>query len=310
MNREYTGERFLPEECRGEIAAEHYQRYQFAKQFVKGKIVLDAACGEGYGSSLLAEEAEEVIGFDIDKEAVENANRKYGNQKLSYLNGSVEYLPFENQSFDVVVSFETIEHVGEEIQRKFLEEICRVLKPEGTLIMSTPNKAVYTDLVEGENPFHIKEFYVKEFREFLGGRFAHMEFYCQYPNLGYFITREGESFNIYNKKGKTQEESRYVIAVCSDVPQKFEVNTAWLTIFDDQMYYELNRYAHEKEQQILKMKAEVEAFEQQLEDSIQQQKEYIAKLEDDLRLLKEPYKALLLHWRHPIKYLREKIKGK
>lgn len=97
---------------------------------------------------------------------MENANRKYGNQKLSYLNGSVEYLPFENQSFDVVVSFETIEHVGEEIQRKFLEEICRVLKPEGTLIMSTPNKAVYTDLVEGENPFHIKEFYVKNFGNF------------------------------------------------------------------------------------------------------------------------------------------------
>ena len=72
----------------------------------------------------------------------------------------------------MVVSFETIEHVGEEIQKKFLEEICRVLKPEGTLIMSTPNKAVYTDLVEGENPFHVKEFYVKEFQEFLGSRFS------------------------------------------------------------------------------------------------------------------------------------------
>lgn len=101
-----------------------------------------------------------------------------------------------------------------------------------------------------------------------------------------------------------------MIAVCSNVPQKYEINTAGLTIFEDQMYYELNRYAHEKERQILQMKAEAEAFEQQLENSIQQQKEYIAKLEDDLRLLKEPYKALLLHWRHPVKYLREKIKGK
>ena len=310
MSGEYTGERFLPQECRGEMAAEHYQRYRLAAQLVKGKKVLDAACGEGYGSSLLAEEAEEVTGLDIDKEAVENANHKYGNKKLSYLKGSIEELPFEDHTFDVVVSFETIEHVGEEIQKKFLEEICRVLKPEGTLIMSTPNKAVYTDLVEGENPFHVKEFYVKEFQEFLGSRFSHMEYYCQYPNLGYFITREDENLNVYNKKGKTQEESRYVIAVCSNVPQKYEINTAGLTIFEDQMYYELNRYAHEKERQILQMKAEAEAFEQQLENSIQQQKEYIAKLEDDLRLLKEPYKALLLHWRHPVKYLREKIKGK
>ena len=76
MSGEYTGERFLPQECRGEMAAEHYQRYRLAAQLVKGKKVLDAACGEGYGSSLLAEEAEEVTGLDIDKEAVENANHK------------------------------------------------------------------------------------------------------------------------------------------------------------------------------------------------------------------------------------------
>lgn len=306
----YTGERFLPEECRGEMAAEHYQRYQFAAQLVKGKTVLDAACGEGYGSSLLAETASRVTGLDIDKEAVEQANKKYGVEKLSYCSGSVEKLPFEDQSFDVIVSFETIEHVGEEIQKNFLSEICRVLKKDGVLIMSTPNKAVYTDLVEGQNPFHIKEFYVKEFQEFLGSRFANMEFYCQYPNLGYFISRENESIDIYNRKGKTQEESRYVIAVCSNTARRYEVDTRDLTIFEDQMYYELNRYAHEKEQQILEMKAEAEAFERQLEESIRQQKEYIEKLEDDLRLLKEPYKALLLHWRHPVKYLREKIKGK
>ncbi|MFQ6817780.1 MAG: methyltransferase domain-containing protein [Blautia sp.] len=310
MSREYTGERFLPQECQGEMAAEHYQRYRFAARLVKGKKVLDAACGEGYGSSLLAEEAAEVTGLDIDSRTVENAGRKYGNEKLSYKNGSIEQLPFADQSFDVVVSFETIEHVGEKIQQKFLEEIRRVLKPEGMLIMSTPNRAVYTDLVEGENPFHIKEFYVNEFQEFLGSRFTNIAFYCQYPDLGYFLTREGEAPATYNKKGKTREESRYVIALCSNGPLKCEVETSDLTIFENQMYYELNRYAHEKEREIRKMKEEADTFQQQLENNIQQQKEYIAKLEDDLRLLKEPYKALLLHWRHPVKYLREKIKGK
>lgn len=310
MSREYTGERFLPEECRGEIAAEHYQRYQFAKQFVKGKIVLDAACGEGYGSSLLAEKAAKVTGLDLDRNTVEKAEKKYGNEKLSYQSGSVEKLPFEDGTFDAVVSFETIEHVGEEVQKSFLREISRVLKPDGILIMSTPNKTVYTDLVEGNNPFHVKEFYVNEFREFLSDYFANMEFYCQYPDLGYFISKENEEINIYNKKGRSQEESRYVIAVCSNKPYPYKADTDCLTIFEDQMYYELNRYAHEKEQEIQKMKAEAEAFQQQLEESIRQQKAYIEKLEDDLRLLKEPYKALLLHWRHPLKYLKEKINGK
>ena len=63
----YSGERFLPGECKGEIAVEHYQRYQLACQVVSGKIVLDAACGEGYGSSLLAQHAKKVIGLDIDE---------------------------------------------------------------------------------------------------------------------------------------------------------------------------------------------------------------------------------------------------
>ena len=310
MSREYTGERFLPEECQGEIAAEHYQRYQFAKQFVKGKTVLDAACGEGYGSSLLAEEAAKVTGLDIDRNAVEKAGKKKKKEKLSYQSGSVEKLPFEDGNFDAVVSFETIEHVGEEVQKSFLREISRVLKPDGILIMSTPNKAVYTDLVEGNNPFHVKEFYVNEFREFLSGYFANMEFYCQYPDLGYFISKENEEVNICNKKGRSQKESRYVIAVCSNKPCVYKTDTDCLTIFEAQMYYELNRYAHEKEQEIRKMKAESDAFQQQLEESIRQQKAYIEKLEDDLRLLKEPYKALLLHWRHPLKYLKEKVNGK
>lgn len=310
MRKDYTGERFLPGECQGEIAIEHYQRYQFASQLVKGKTVLDAACGEGYGSSLLSREAGCVIGLDLDGKTVERAKQKYGNCKLSFQTGSIEKLPFADSFFDVVVSFETIEHVDAEIQKNFLCEIRRVMKENGILIMSTPNKAVYTDLVKGQNLFHVKEFYVNEYQEFLNGYFKEVEMFCQYPDLGYFISREDEVLPVYNKKERKREESRYIIAVCSDIPQNPEVNTESLTVFEDKMYYDLNRYTHEKEQEILKLKGEAEAFEQQLEKGIREQKEYIAKLERDLFLLNEAYESLVMKIKHPLKYLVGKVKRK
>lgn len=302
MSTEYTGERFLPDECQGEMAIEHYQRYQFARQLVKGKKVLDAACGEGYGSNLLSRTAACVCGLDLDQGAVDSARQKYESDRLSFFCGSIEKLPFEDHSFDAVISFETIEHVNEEIQKNFLSEIRRILKPDGILIMSTPNKAVYTDRVKGKNSFHIKEFYVEEFQDFLGGYFQNRKMYCQYPDVGYFISGENEACIIPEKAGKKQEESRYVIAVCSNEPVDCEINTKDLTFFDDSMYYDLNRYVHEKEQEILDMKADAEAFQKHLEEDIRQLKEHIGKLERENRMLKEV--------RHPLKCLGEKIKRK
>lgn len=306
MSKDYTGERFLPEECQGEIAMEHFQRYQFAKQLIKNKKVLDSACGEGYGSSLLAQEAGCVVGLDLDEEVIKKAGQKYGNEKLSFHAGSIEKLPFEDASFDAVVSYETIEHVPAEIQKNFLSEIRRVLKPGGMLIMSTPNKAVYTDRVKGQNPFHIKEFYVKEYREFLENYFPEIEMFCQYPDVGYFISRENETQNLYNKKEIHQEDSRYVIAVCSDQAQDIRVNTGELTMFTDEMYYELNRYAHEKEQEILQMKKEAERFQKQLEGEIRRQREYIRKLESILPI--RCLRALRNLTRKPHAKKRKKVK--
>ena len=143
-----------------------------------------------------------------------------------------------------MISYETIEHVTGEVQESFLKEIRRVLKPDGFLIMSTPNKAVYTDLVKGENAFHVKEFYVDEFDEFLGSCFKYRTVYCQYPEVGYFLAPAGEENQVsrgaYNKEGKQPKDSRYVIAICSDTEKDFSQDTEELTAFDDSMYYELN----------------------------------------------------------------------
>ena len=111
----FTGERFLPG-CTGEIAYEHWHRYAFARQFVKDKRVLDAACGEGYGSAVLGTVAASVVGVDIDKDAVAEAGRRYGRPpEVSFVEESCTALSLPDASFDVVVSFETIEHVPDAV---------------------------------------------------------------------------------------------------------------------------------------------------------------------------------------------------
>ncbi len=275
----YSGERFLPGECTGEIAAEHYQRYQLACQAVGGKTVLDAACGEGYGSSLLARYAGTVFGVDIDETAVENASTKYGNEKLSFRKGSIADLPFSASFFDVVVSFETIEHVDETTQQLFLREVKRVLKPEGILIMSTPNRAVYTDLVSGYNRFHVKEFYVGEYRSFLQAQFRHVQMLCQYPDTGYFIARENEASTAVHP-GCSAEHSRYVIAVCSNEEAEAAFDTESCTCFNDSMYYSLYLETHRMEKELLLTKEEADSFQARLEGDIAGQKQYIEKLEN------------------------------
>ena len=285
MGIQYDGERFLPEVCGGEMAIEHYQRYRFARLLVRDRTVLDAACGEGYGSSMLAEAAAAVTGMDIDEEVIRRAAGKYTDSHLSYVAASVDAMPFAASSFDVVVSFETIEHIKETQQELFLNEIVRVLKTDGILIMSTPNKAVYTDYVESENRFHVKEFYAEEYLSFLHRWFQHVEVYCQYPATGYFLTKEEEEVHFCKSK-TAKEKSRYVIAVCSNKALPPESEHGGLHCFDDSMYYFMNARLHRMEREMAKTKKEAVLFESQQEKAIQLQKSYVQHLEKDLAALK------------------------
>lgn len=148
---------------------EHAARYVFSLGFVENKQVLDIACGTGYGIAILKKRAKHVTGVDVDAEAAIQARAECG-VNSDVLLGNGLGLPFEDESFDVVTSFETLEHLHE--RSTFLSELHRVLKTNGVLLLSTPN-ANYTMPVNGKpsNPFHIHEYTPDELRAELGSRF-------------------------------------------------------------------------------------------------------------------------------------------
>lgn len=171
---DYTGERMVPENADNVTFWEHIYRYRFAAPFVKGKRVLDIACGEGYGSAALQKAgAASVIGVDIAPDSVAHAHRKYG---IDARVGDATAIPLPDNSVDVVISFETIEHIDD--PTRFVDECARVLNSDGIAIISTPNGSIYHDLA-GANPFHCSEMSEREFVELLESRFENCKLYSQ-----------------------------------------------------------------------------------------------------------------------------------
>ena len=115
---EFTGERFIPG-VGGQIEVEHVHRYLFARQFAAGRDVLDIACGEGYGCELLSGVATSVIGVDIDAPTIHQARSVHKANNLRFEKGSCLAIPLEDDAVDVVVSFETIEHIADHARGAF-----------------------------------------------------------------------------------------------------------------------------------------------------------------------------------------------
>lgn len=184
----FTGERFMPEVA-GQIAFEHLHRYHFAAKYCAGKQVLDVACGEGYGSHILSHAAASVAGVDISANAVAHATACYGTQKLTFIEASAALLPLADDSVDVVVSFETIEHHDQHEQ--MLAEIRRVLRPGGLMIISSPNKQHYSIDPGYSNPYHVKELYRHELIELIGRYFPQQQLYSQRVVYGSLLISEG-----------------------------------------------------------------------------------------------------------------------
>lgn len=156
----YDGERYIPGQTAQNVREDHERRYWHVRQAIKGKRILDIACGSGFGIKILSSVSPEIVGIDCSFEAVNFAKRNFMRRTNGGVQADAISIPFADNSFDIVVSFETIEHLRE--PAKFLKEIKRVLIPKGKLYISTPvKKGNHLD------QYHLHEYSIDEFVGFL-----------------------------------------------------------------------------------------------------------------------------------------------
>lgn len=210
---EFTGERVVPGKTPQTIYDEHIYRYIFAASLAENKVVLDVACGTGYGAGFMAEKASKVVGADISLEAVDYAAERFcKDNKAGFICADAIRLPFVDNAFDIVVSFETIEHIRQ--CRKFLAECRRVLKANGLLICSTPNRRIFSPkLAKPINTFHVKEFWPEEFYRLLSRYFVNITLYgqCDVKLSDNSVDRTNYSVHEFNDNDVVS--SAYMIAV-------------------------------------------------------------------------------------------------
>jgi len=179
-----TGERYYPVGSFEELDATHTTDYIFAQRFIESSVVLDAGCGCGFGCEYLATKgAKYVVGIDISSKAVKFARTYYNAANLDFMIMDVRHLGFRDGSFDVIVSFEVIEHLYD--TKNYLFEISRVSRTDGVCIISTPNKRISSPrLKKPILPFHVQEFYPEDLYA------LHRQYFKEASILGKCISNE------------------------------------------------------------------------------------------------------------------------
>jgi SAM-dependent methyltransferase len=252
---EFTGERFLPG-TPGEIAYEHWHRYAFARSLSAGRRVLDAACGEGYGTALLAEIATSAIGIDIDAPTIARAQTLYaGRTNLRFVTGSVTAVPLADGAIDLAVSFETIEHLDADQQPLLLAELARVLTPDGVLVISSPNRRRYSDGRDYRNPFHRHELYRDEFARLLADVLPAQRWFHQAPMVASALWSEHAAREVEAWSGDGRSvtaaappDAMYYVVVAAKHPAALPLAEPRMSVFvdrDDSEYKRIEATAKE-----------------------------------------------------------------
>ena len=224
---EWTGERMVPWTRNVQVIYEHLHRYWFAASLAAGRRALDVGSGEGYGTAILASAAVSAVGIELDEATVRHSAANYEAPNLEYRRGSaLELSEFSDGEFGLVVCFEVIEHITE--QEQVLDEIKRVLAPDGILLCSTPDRVAYSEKTGFENPYHLRELDQDEFTALLNGRFEHLRLWGQMTTTGGTMYpldgAGGEGDTIFVERddiGWTRSETpdpMYVVAVASGQP--------------------------------------------------------------------------------------------
>jgi SAM-dependent methyltransferase len=299
---EFTGERVVPGQVDADLWNEHFARYAFAARLAKRKRVLDIGCGTGYGTCELATGALRACGLDPSTDALHYATEHYAGPNLCFARGSCEALPFASGSFDLLVSFEVIEHV--EAWQEALREARRVLAPAGQLIISTPNKLYYAESrkISGPNPYHHHEFDFDEFRAVLQEMFPHVRLFLQNHADGIVLrpvtSTDGPAAFASNAEVRIEAatsdaaEAHFFLAVCALSPQTGAPTYIYLPTTANVL--------REREQHILYLEQELLTKDHWLErtqqehqqlvelhreqtDELNQRTEWAHKLDEDLR---------------------------
>jgi ubiquinone/menaquinone biosynthesis C-methylase UbiE len=156
---------------------EHLARYELLPGN-KDEVVLDVGCGAGHGSNLLSKKYKKVYGVDISSDAIAYAKENWEMDNTEFVVGSALAIPFADNTFDAIAAFEVFEHLTD--WEQFLRELRRVLKPEGYVYISTPNKTLYSpNTTKPINPHHVFEMTIPEFEAAVSKYFSLTSMYGQ-----------------------------------------------------------------------------------------------------------------------------------
>jgi GT2 family glycosyltransferase/SAM-dependent methyltransferase/glycosyltransferase involved in cell wall biosynthesis len=303
---DWTGERCVPWTPDVQVVYEHYHRYLWAANLVRGRRVLDVGSGEGFGSAILAGTAAHVTGIDLDPTTVEHSRLNYVASNLEFREGSaLELETLEKGAFDVVVAFELIEHVTD--HERVLAGIEHVLAPDGLLIISTPDRRLYTDATGRHNPFHEHELTKPELRELLGAHFVHVRLFGQHAVTGSRIAatepiepptvlpltlrRVGEEWCQTDEPAAT-----YLVAVASAVelpqlPAQSSLDDVELTIAHQQLERAIRaeQAAAAADQTFATAQQALATTQQALDDATERERTARARVEEEQRALGESF---------------------
>lgn len=313
---EWSGERFLPWVYAdgARLHYEHLHRYALAADFSKNKQVLDLACGEGYGAFLMSLSAGHVVGVDIDEQTINHAKGRYSKENLEFIKGSITDVPIQGQQlFDIITCFEGLEHISQ--HDSLISEVKRLLAKDGLFFVSTPNRKVLTDDLGYQNPFHLRELYLEEFKHLLGSYFKHTIFLGQKVYSGsnlWDLEHEEHSHQEYLVEKADKELSLihsekqspwYIVGIASDVDLESRLigTNNWLIDVSDSLtkYYlgqvsELGNTNLAKDEQLKNLKKEAETLALNIElqnkvneikdNSIRERNSQIKILEENIRI--------------------------
>jgi SAM-dependent methyltransferase len=237
---EFTGERFIPGKGGAQITYEHLHRYLFAARWARGKRVLDVATGAGYGAALLARCARLVYAMDIDEGAIRFARGAWSESNLTFFQADATRMPLRSASVGLAIAMEVLEHL--EDQEGLVREIARVCSPEGIALISTPNKASYSDARGYSNPFHAHEFYRDDFLSLVGRYFPRVRLLFQQVRAGSLITSDATDADLHQIITSPMPdncgpivEPMYFLAICShqELSEPLPDGSAYLDLTDN-----------------------------------------------------------------------------